>query len=249
MLTVSDDQLQAMVEGAARSDAEATADLYRLIRRKFACGTLQKLRHDDWEDVFHDGFLILMQAIRRGKITKETAILGYMKTVLERLEAKKIKRLIRDRMKLDSDLSDQAYQQRDSVLGLAMRSKESPYRDYAHAERVAILIEELARMQPKDREILQRFYLDGEKPAAIMAAMHLTANQMRLNKCRAKKKLEKAVALRLNPPPQAVLLQFPVIPSKEPKPIRKRKKSKNRKCRLLASALFAYSRTVQRIAA
>lgn len=222
-MTISEEQLAELVSGTAEGDAESTAKLYRAFRRKFAFGTLQRLRNNDWEDVFHDAFVVVLQAIRGGKITKNAAILGYMKRVLERIEAAKIGLLMRDRMAIDTEALYHSHPSRDAILVGSLKAKDSPERDYARVEKVAIMIEELAHLKPRDREILQRFYLDGQKLEEIMAAMNLTWDQLRLSKTRAKKKLENAVALRLIfPSPQRIELPEP------PKPHRRKRKEPKR---------------------
>lgn len=203
-MSTSEDVLAALVEGAAKGDRQATAELYRLMRRKFAFGTLQRLKNSNWEDVFHEAFIAVLEAVRRGDINKKASVLGFMKTVIERTEAREIGSLIRSRGMLDTDSIEKTYQARDSMLALAMRARENPERDVAHAEKERIMHEELAKLGPADQEILRRYYLNGEKIPAIQAAMNYTDNQFRLNKCRAKKKLQAAVAARLERVPARV---------------------------------------------
>jgi DNA-directed RNA polymerase specialized sigma24 family protein len=64
-------------------------------------------------------------------------------------------------------------------------------------ERAKILREGLKSLKPQEQEILTRFYLKGETPEQICAAMKLTETQFRLNKSRSKQKLEAFTAKRL----------------------------------------------------
>jgi DNA-directed RNA polymerase specialized sigma24 family protein len=51
----------------------------------------------------------------------------------------------------------------------------------------------LERLKPAQREILTRFYVQGQKPEQIRREMNLTATQFRLMKSRSKQVLEKSV--------------------------------------------------------
>ena len=63
-------------------------------------------------------------------------------------------------------------------------------------QQIELMRQAVGQLPEKWKELIVRFYLDGESKEEICGAMRLTENQFRLNKSRAKMRLLAAVSKR-----------------------------------------------------
>lgn len=141
------------------------------------------------EDKVHDTFLVVLGAIQRGELREPERLMGFVRTVVRRLVATHIDRLVEERRER-TDLED----------GYAMADERAdPEKDAEQRQRVEIM-EQVLHTIWRDREILTRFYLYEQSQEQICREMGLNDTQFRLLKSRAKqrfaeigkRKLEKA---------------------------------------------------------
>ena len=127
------------------------------------------------EKVYQRALVIVLGAIRRGELRDPHRLMGFVRTVARRQVAAHIRNAVFQRNRLVSERGVEQPAPFD----------ESPEARTAHRERVAGVRKVLARLLPRDREIIERFYLDEQNAARICGEMHLTETQFRLYKSRA----------------------------------------------------------------
>jgi RNA polymerase sigma-70 factor, ECF subfamily len=150
------------------------------------------------EDCVQDTLLAAICQIRVGQLQTPAALPGYLNIVLKRTAWNK---------KLQSERLDANPDVFSGVIATRSDERENPQQRLEIQERAQILRELLGTLKPEEREILTRFYLQGQKPEQICEEMQLTETQFRLNKSRSKKKLEVLTQKRLQQRP-LVRVQF-----------------------------------------
>jgi RNA polymerase sigma-70 factor, ECF subfamily len=133
------------------------------------------------EDCVQDTLIAVICQIRAGQLQTSAALPGYLNIVLKRTAWNK---------KLQSERLDANPEVFSGVIATRSDNRENPQQRLEVQERAQILREILGTLKPQEREILTRFYLQGQKPEQICQEMQLTETQFRLNKSRSKKKLE-----------------------------------------------------------
>jgi hypothetical protein len=108
-------------------------------------------------------------------------------TIARREVFARIRQATRERQEVDAQSVD-----------LPSAVSESPEQITLRAEREAIARKVLTALAPRQREVLTRFYLDGQTEEEIRAATGLSANQFRLIKWRAKQRYADLVKELLN---------------------------------------------------
>ena len=143
------------------------------------------------EDCMHDAILTVIHQIKQGQLETPAALPGYITIVLKRTAWNR---------KLKSERQDGNSELFETIVHTKSDDRANPERMLEIRERTEILREGLNSLKPREREILSRFYLNGEKQEYICREMHLTENQFRLMKSRSKQKLEAITAKRLQKP-------------------------------------------------
>ena len=134
-------------------------------------------------DRLHDTFVAVVEAIQAGAIREPERIMGFVRTVLRyqaRAEIRVRRRLRREQSEEKDELLDR---------------RPTPEHAHLEMERRELMRSNLRSLGERDREILQRFYLDDQSQQIICAEMHLTKTQYRLLKSRAKARFSE-LALR-----------------------------------------------------
>lgn len=147
------------------------------------------------EDCTHDAILTVIQQIKQGQLETSAALPGYITIVLKRIAWNR---------KLKAERHDGNSEVFETIVHTKSDDRANPERMLEIRERSEILREGLKTLKPREREILSRFYLNGEKQEYICEQMHLTENQFRLMKSRSKQKLEAITAKRLQRPSRLV---------------------------------------------
>ena len=133
---------------------------------------------DDAEDLAHEVLLDVVDAIRRQMLLYPDRLCGFVRTVAHRKAATQINRRVQSRAReVTSEVSEAAVDYRDTPEQQAMAR-----------EHEAIAKAVLEALQPKDREVLIRFYVDEQSPTQICRDMGLSPTQFRLLKSRAKQR-------------------------------------------------------------
>jgi RNA polymerase sigma-70 factor, ECF subfamily len=171
-------------------DETAETELFNTLNRGMRLIVARRLGRPDFvDDVVNEVFRITIGNLRSGKLNDPCRLLGYIRSIIHHVVAGHIQDQIRER-------ADQCI---DSVIELRLADqRESPEEILRRRESESLVNGTLSSLNPRDREILTRFYLDGETQEQICAAMGLTETQFRLLKSRAKSRFGTAGKRRLS---------------------------------------------------
>jgi RNA polymerase sigma factor (sigma-70 family) len=139
---------------------------------------------DDVDDLVHDLFLTVVQAIRAGQLREPERLMGFVRTVLFRSAGRRV---------MARQAEPVAVQEMDNVLELAPNPEQSAIQ----RQKIELMREVMRELQPRDVEILSRFYLHDQTEGQIRSEMKLTATQFRLLKSRAKGRFMQLIQQRL----------------------------------------------------
>jgi RNA polymerase sigma-70 factor, ECF subfamily len=184
-----------LLNGILAEDESAGAALYRElgpIRTFFAT----QLSPVECEDRFHDVIVAVLRAIRIGGLRDPDSIPAYAWSTAQRIRRMRLSVIISQRESttdVDSETLSDAAPDPESI---AIRRQNKD---------VAVRV--LAGLPERHREVLIRYYLNGQAPAVIQAEMGLTATQFRVTKSRAKaalsarlqRKLDTGAAAKISP--------------------------------------------------
>ena len=166
----------AMVARIQAGDGAGYEQLYRVLNRGLRYSLVRQLGPQDMEDKLHDVLLIVITAIRRGQLREPARLMGFVRTVAQR--------------RVIQDIEQAVYTRQKEIIlepGTELADKnQDPEKAMISRERIEIMKSALAHMPPRQREILERFYLREQTAEQICAEMSLTETQFRLMKSRAK---------------------------------------------------------------
>jgi RNA polymerase sigma factor (sigma-70 family) len=163
-----------VVQSVAECDSTGFEQLYRRLEG-IRLTLRRQLGPDRANDLYHETIVEIVEQIRRGDLREPECLAAYARAVAFHKTAKAIHEMIWARQQGSSE----------EVGWLAGRI-ESPEQAVISQEQTAIARRVLRAMKPKEREVLTRFYLDGERAEDIQEALHITETQFRLIKSRAK---------------------------------------------------------------
>lgn len=176
-----------VVENVRRSHPEGLEQLYRVFQ--MLSGSLRRhVGFGDFEDRLHDVYLLVIQAIRAGKVREPAALSSYIHGVARLSHSAKIGVRARHRRLSGSLLHSVS-------LSRGKNSPEEQLQQKQRAEELRLL---LASLSERDREILKRFYLSEQTREQICHEMGLTDTQFRLAKSRAKQRLGRMRSGQMN---------------------------------------------------
>jgi RNA polymerase sigma-70 factor (ECF subfamily) len=175
-----------VVRQVADSDPEGFEKLYRIFAMQ-AVNLRRQFGFQDFEDRMHDVYLIVVDAIQRGKIREPAALLSYIQGVA--------------RFVLCSQANTRSRRARiTGSLGHWESNREcrqTPEDTLRLKERSQIMRTMIQALSDKEREVLVRFYLHEQAKEGICRDLGLTETQFRLMKSRAKARLALLGAERL----------------------------------------------------
>lgn len=173
-------QIQDWAQLVARihdGDPTAMEELYSIFGKGIRYFLLRNLGVDEVDDRVHDCFLIVTQAIQNGELRDPARLMGYVRTVVKRQIAATIETAVsRRRNEVDYEES----------LFTLMDWKGDPEHSMLQQQRTEIARKVLKNVSRRDREILDRFYVQEQPQEKICEEMGLSYNQFRLLKSRAK---------------------------------------------------------------
>jgi len=158
-------------------DPAAMEELYAIFSKGIRYFLLRNLGSEDLDDRVHDCFVIVAESIRKGDLRDPARLMGYVRTVVKRQIAASIETAVTKRR------SEVEYE--ESLFKLS-DWKDDPEQSLLARQRAEIARKVLTGISTRDREILQRFYVDEQPQEQICSEMGLTYNQFRLLKSRAK---------------------------------------------------------------
>lgn len=169
------DLLRAVVVKIQQHDEAAKNQLYQIFNRGIRFQLIRHLGTTDIEDKVHDTFLIVLQAILRDDLRNPERLLGYIRTVVRRQIANYIDRAMMRRREHST-----------GIEGTSALIHRNPEENYIRNEQQQLMRQTLSELNPRDREILVRFYIDEVPQEDICEEMGLSQTQFRLLKSRAK---------------------------------------------------------------
>jgi RNA polymerase sigma factor (sigma-70 family) len=178
--------LVAQIREGGQAGMEA---LYATFSRGIRFYLSRQLGPQELEDKMHDTFLIVVQAIQKGELREPSRLMGFVRTIVRRQVASYIGKLVsnrRDQVEIETGVR---------IADLRRNPEELAIDD----QRVEIMRQLLRGISNRDREILTRFYLDGQSQEQICSEMGLTSTQFRLLKSRAKARFGELGRRRFGP--------------------------------------------------
>jgi RNA polymerase sigma-70 factor (ECF subfamily) len=185
--SVATTEWASLVESIRAGDQDAMTQLYATFGRGVRYYLSRQLGAQEIDDKVHDTFLVVLGAIQRGELREPDRLMGYVRTVVRRLVATHIDRLVEER-KERTDLEDGS---------LMADERVDPERDALRRQKVEIMQQVLHTIARRDREILTRFYLYEQSQEQICREMGLNDTQFRLLKSRAKQRFAELGKRRL----------------------------------------------------
>ncbi|HME10036.1 MAG TPA: sigma-70 family RNA polymerase sigma factor [Bryobacteraceae bacterium] len=156
------------------------------IAKNFTLFLVRQLGNEDVQDKVHDVFVTTAQAITSGKLRDPERLVPFVTTVTRFYTYGQIERRSRLR-KMESNVEE--LNMADARVDL----EQSAYR----RQRREIVTEILDNMKDRDRDLLDRFYMQEQSKEQICREMQLTPTQFRLFKSKAKSRFAKLGAVRL----------------------------------------------------
>jgi RNA polymerase sigma-70 factor (ECF subfamily) len=158
-----------------RGEARGIQDLYDILSEGACAGLLRRADPQSQEDRLHEILVIVVEAIRSGQLRDPDRLMGFIWTVTRRRVAAYIRKAVFQRHRFVPD----------EGIELPTPASQSPEARVATRERIERLRVTMRCLRPRDREILERFYLREQRPQQICTEMRLTVTQFRLYKSRA----------------------------------------------------------------
>lgn len=155
----------------------AMEELYAIFAKGIRYFLLRNLGSEDLDDRVHDCFVIVAEAIRKGDLRDPARLMGYVRTVVKRQIAASIELAVSKR-RSEVDYEETLFKITDW--------KDDPEQSLLARQRAEIARKVMKEISSRDREILQRFYVEEQSQEQICSEMGLTYNQFRLLKSRAK---------------------------------------------------------------
>jgi RNA polymerase sigma factor (sigma-70 family) len=156
-------------------DPDAPGELYSRISTPIFFFLRRRMSVEQAEDRTHDVFLILIDAIRGGRIQNPAAFPGYAVMVARRQAFAQFRR---------SSRFPEANE--EALHTLSADTRHDPYSILEESECNVLIQKAFASLNSRQREVLDRFYVLEESKEKICGEMKLTQTQYRLLKSRAK---------------------------------------------------------------
>jgi RNA polymerase sigma-70 factor, ECF subfamily len=169
----------SLVSGVQTGESGSVERLYAVFNKGIRYYLSKHLGADDVEDRVHDTFVIVLQAIKRGEVREPERLMGFVRTITRRVLASHIDVAVNQRKEASAIDADAVIPDVNS----------NPERDVIRRQRVEVVLRTLEKLGDRDRELLQRFYIQEESQEVICAEMQLSETQFRLMKSRAKARL------------------------------------------------------------
>jgi RNA polymerase sigma-70 factor (ECF subfamily) len=197
-----------LVQGIRVGDKVALEELYRICRKFPAYLLARSLPPGEVEDAVHSVYLAALEQLRRGDLKEPSKLVPYIIIIARRHVCHWIKGKLHGPSGVVEFKNDQTDLRRPEDL--AVSHDPGPERLYLRDERRSIARAVLNQLSDREREILQRFYVQEQSEEEIQQAMNLTPTQFRLAKWRAKARAAAvaATALKSTPlrrPPQSAI--------------------------------------------
>jgi RNA polymerase sigma factor (sigma-70 family) len=176
--TTTEPDWARMAKGIRADDGSAVKEFYEVFNRGFRFFISRQLGSVDLEDNVHDCVLAVMTAVRREQLREPERFVGFVRTIVKRYIAARIKEKI----------SGRADENIDEARHPLRYLSPDPERNAIRTETRAIARQALETLSGRDREVLRRFYLLEQKEEQIRLEMNLSEHAFKNIKHRAKNK-------------------------------------------------------------
>ncbi|HYM13449.1 MAG TPA: sigma-70 family RNA polymerase sigma factor [Bryobacterales bacterium] len=194
-----DERFARIVAQILRGEAAGQEALYEEFERGVRFFFAHQLRGEDAEDKMHDTFLAVITAIRGGGLREPARLAGFLHTIAHRQLAEHLTEVMRRKTEpLEA-----------AEVGLPREQSASPEQETIVSQRLRFAQRILHALPEIDRQILRRFYFEGQLPERICAELRISKTQFRLRKHRAKQRFVALTreALKRKKPADEVLLR------------------------------------------
>lgn len=164
-----------LVAKISAGDPVSMEYLYGTMRTRLRPYVGRRIGYHDADDRLHDIYIITVNAIRSGDLRDPRCLFGFIAGVARNQCVEHVKACVRRRQQEDvgsMDLRDCKYDPEQAAI---------EGERFEHAMRV------LRAIPKRDRDVLDRFYLQDQSPGHICLEMNLTPNQFKNIKHRAKR--------------------------------------------------------------
>jgi RNA polymerase sigma-70 factor (ECF subfamily) len=187
--SVTDESWGSLVTRLQAGDAAAMAELYQVFAKGIRFYLCRQVGPQELDDRVHDAFLVVVQSIQRGELRDPRRLMGFVRTVVRRMVAAQIDREVQIRREtIELEHGDKIADHR-----------ANPEKSFILRQKINLIREILGDMTGKDREILDRFYVEEQLPERICDEMKLSITQFRLLKSRAKARFGELGRKKLQP--------------------------------------------------
>jgi DNA-directed RNA polymerase specialized sigma24 family protein len=132
------------------------------------------------ENIALDAMVAVLEEVRLGGLRSPKAIAALARRIVLKLSCPCVKQTARTRANQNVD---------DSLARLGKSSRSTAEKAAAKWKHLSLAREVLAELNPTDREVLRRFYVEEHMPEQICADMGLTVMQFQNARSRANKRL------------------------------------------------------------
>lgn len=168
-----------LVSLVAARDPIATETLYGIVRQLVRGIAFRKWHGNDPADLIHEVLTTVVEAIQTGVLRNPGALRAYIRAIADRQCANRVGEEIRTRRRMVN--SEDAMRH--------VQCSHNPEKEMLLRERTELLALLMQRLRSHELELMTRFYLREQAHEQICEEMHITENQFRLCKNRAKAKL------------------------------------------------------------
>lgn len=168
-----------LVNLVATCDPIATEQLYGIVRELVRAIAFRKWPGNDPADLVHEVLATVVEAIQTGVLRNPGALRAYIRAVADRQCATRVGEEMRTRRRMVNS---------EDAMSL-VQSRHNPEKEMLRQERTKLLVLLMQRLRSHELELMTRFYLREQAHEQICEEMHITENQFRLCKNRAKAKL------------------------------------------------------------
>jgi RNA polymerase sigma factor (sigma-70 family) len=159
------------------NDPAAMEELYDIFASGIKYFLMRNLGNDELDDRVHDCFVIVTQAIQKDELRDPARLMGFVRTVVKRQIAGAIEAAV-DSRRTHVDYDESMFSLTDW--------QNDPEQKIISRQRSEIAQKVLQGISRRDREILDRFYVQEQSQQQICNEMGLSHTQFRLLKSRAK---------------------------------------------------------------
>lgn len=181
---------ESIAHAIRAGEEQAATALYIALREVFTPSIVRQLGYDRLDDILHEAFAIALRTVQQGYLTNPTFFLSFCGSLTRNRIRLAVRKIARDRKQIPmEDLKISA----GSACFVDRAACSNPYEAVLAGQLREIIAEELARLHPRYRELLERFYVQEQSPERIQAEMGMTPDVFRIIKSRAKDRLLQAV--------------------------------------------------------